>query len=148
MVAEVEVAKTLTDEIFTNLRGLGQRITKERELLILTLDETDKALTPYELHELASNKGEIGLTTTYRLLETLLKNGYVEVFLVNGELRYSLCRPTHHHHLVCTTCYRMQDFDQCDFGSIELRDFNSSSHRLEIFGTCSTCTLNKIRISN
>lgn len=130
----------LSQQIRIRLRELGQRFTKERESLLIALLETDKALTPYELHALASLRGEVGLTTTYRLLESLLKNHFVEVILVDGELRYGLCLPTHHHHLVCTSCFRLREFDQCNFRSLELSDFAPSGHRLEIFGICSDCS--------
>ncbi len=137
--------QTVPEHIYQSLREAGQRITKEREALITTLFESDKALTPYELHNMSSKHAEVGLTTTYRLLETLLKNNFVEVFLVQGELRYGLCKPSHHHHLVCTTCFKMRDFDQCDFNTLKIVDFASSGHRLEIFGTCSDCSNSAVR---
>jgi Fur family ferric uptake transcriptional regulator len=49
-----------------------------------------------------------------------------------------------HHHLVCSQCGKIVDFDQCAADSMERElearfDFRIRSHLLEFYGTCAAC---------
>ncbi|MDA8263417.1 MAG: Fur family transcriptional regulator [Actinomycetota bacterium] len=129
----------IKDEIRSLLHEAGQRFTPEREALVDTLFESHRAVTPQELYEAAQARAQVGLTTAYRILETLTRIGYCQVILLDGELRYSLCRPTHHHHLVCTECKRVQEFAACSLEGADIGGFTPTSHRVEIFGICENC---------
>ncbi|MDA8207563.1 MAG: Fur family transcriptional regulator [Actinomycetota bacterium] len=129
----------IKDEIRSRLHQAGQRFTPEREALVETLYDSHRAVTPQELYEAARTRAQVGLTTAYRILETLTRIGYCQVILLDGELRYSLCRPTHHHHLVCTECKRVEEFAACSLEGAAVGGFKSTSHRVEIFGICEAC---------
>ena len=129
----------LMEEIRARFHELGQRFTREREALLGVLLMSSKAWTPQELYDQTQADENVGLTTTYRTLETLTRIGFAQVFLIEGELRYRLCAPTHHHHLVCTTCKGIDEFRGCDLDLLDVGSFQATSHRIEIFGICKNC---------
>jgi len=86
---------------------------------------------------------EIGLTTVYRTLNLLTRIGLVLKFdFGDGRARYELSSGTkkekHHHHLVCTKCNRIIDYE--DFIDEEEELFKktekvlSEKHNFEING--------------
>ena len=129
----------LKSEVRLRFRQLGQRFTQEREALLAVLLATDRALTPQELYEAAQKSEPVGLTTAYRIIETLTRIGFVQVILINGELRYRLCSPTHHHHTVCTQCQKVEEIGECQLEGLDYGSFYPTSHRVEIFGLCEQC---------
>ena len=88
----------------------------------------------------------IGRATIFRTLDLLQSTGIVErIDLPDGEHAYVSCRPSHHHHVVCTTCGRSRDVGdlhlQLATEAIErATGFRIDGHRLELYGTCSDCT--------
>jgi Fur family ferric uptake transcriptional regulator len=87
----------------------------------------------------------VGLATVYRALQQLVDGGQVDVFRHDsGEAMYRLCRPVHHHHLVCNRCKRVEEIDACEVepwarGVAERRGFVISGHQADIFGICAEC---------
>jgi Fur family transcriptional regulator, ferric uptake regulator len=87
----------------------------------------------------------VGLATVYRTLQQLVDAGQVDVFRRDsGEAVYRLCRPIHHHHLLCVRCKRVEEIDACEVepwarAVAERRGFEISGHQADIFGTCAEC---------
>ncbi len=89
-----------------------------------------------------------GLTTIYRSLELLTRQGLVQaVSFGDQEKRYEVVEPgCHNHHLVCKSCKKSIKLRECLLTSLEetiKRDygFSVSEHLLELFGTCQSCEL-------
>ncbi len=116
------------------------RLTKEREQLLELFAQSSTMLTPAQLHEHAQAAGlKTGLTTVYRLLETLTKVGAATPFLVDGTIYYAFCGCDHHHHFVCLSCHRIVELhDACPTFHVP-EDFKVRSHRADLFGTCPDC---------
>jgi Fur family ferric uptake transcriptional regulator len=94
----------------------------------------------------ANRRGiRIGRATIFRTLDLLQSTGVVErIDLPDGDHAYVSCRPSHHHHVVCTTCGRSRDVGdlhlQLATEAIELATgFHIEGHRLELYGTCGEC---------
>jgi Fe2+ or Zn2+ uptake regulation protein len=122
------------------LHGQKFRLTSERQTLLELFSRSSRMLTPAQLHELAlEHDVKVGLTTVYRLLEVLTKTGISTPFLIEGVIYYAFCGCDHHHHLVCLSCHQVLDMHEtCP--SFEVPDnFQVDSHRLDLFGKCSTC---------
>ena len=134
----------LEGEIRSRFHEVGQRFTQEREALLEVLLNTQRALTPQELYEAVKLGQPVGLTTAYRIIETLTRLGFMQVILIGGELRYRLCAPTHHHHLVCTQCQNVEEFGGCDLEGLSVGSFRPTSHRIEMFGLCGKCQSGEI----
>ncbi len=82
--------------------------------------------------------------TVYRTMDFLLKNQVIDkVEFGEGKFRYEI-KKTHHHHLICTNCRRIEDV-KADFVSNledkirEKNGFLVKSHSLEFFGLCKNC---------
>ncbi len=87
----------------------------------------------------------IGRATVFRTLDLFLDGGIIErIDLPDGEHAYVACRPSHHHHVVCTRCGRSTDVDDGDLRSVtaaveRATGYAIEGHRLELFGCCPAC---------
>ncbi len=86
------------------------------------------------------------ITTVYRELALLQKEGFViEVQFGENKKLYELTPTDHHHHLVCLSCNDVQDIildndlDAAEHLINRTTRFKVTSHSLEFFGTCATC---------
>lgn len=117
--------------------------------IILKVMKSQELLSAHDIFSRmrAGNPKSPGLSTTYRSMEILLKEGFVQsVDLGDTQKLYELvCPGEHHHHLVCDGCGLQIHMEECaldDFRQtlVETYGFCVSLHRLEIFGTCENCT--------
>ena len=129
------------------LREHGLKATPRRVHLLSLLEKAKKPLSAQEYKD-AWKQENIDVVTVYRALEALAAAGIVRrVDLHHGHVDYELALDgKHHHHLVCTDCGVIEDFEECPIKSIEARALKSSSmfssfqdHSLELFGTCKAC---------
>jgi Fur family ferric uptake transcriptional regulator len=130
------------------LAAKGLRATRRRlEVLEELARERDDA-TAQGLWKRLRERGEstIGLATVYRTLTLLAGSGVVDVLTHHdGELCYRLCGTGHHHHLVCSSCHRVVEIEECGLDdwlekvSAE-HGFVPTGHRLELTGLCSACS--------
>ena len=123
-------------------------ITKRQEQLLDELMKCTDELTGQELHrKLHIGEKTMGLTTVYRNLQTLVKQGLIRSrHLPNGEVLYS---PVERdiHHLTCVSCGETTRIQGCPVKAIDIskkvsRDFELLFHTLEYFGLCKKCTNN------
>jgi Fur family ferric uptake transcriptional regulator len=104
-----------------------------------------RAIGAQELHRRLKDEGHsVGLTTVYRVLNDLARDGALETMSVNGETWYCACQEGHHHHLVCVLCGNSVDLDTDDVerwvADVSTRTgFTAVSHTLELRGICSSC---------
>ena len=100
-----------------SLEGKGYRLTASREVVINALRKTEEHLCAEDIYmEAHKSHPAIGLTTIYRTLELLTQMGITVKFdFGDGRARYELMdhfsRKAHHHHLICTSCKTIIDYD-------------------------------------
>lgn len=127
------------------LREAGLRPTRQRLSVLEFLRDRPDAVTAQELHaELRRGGQSIGLTTVYRTLTALADAGLLDVFTREGEQAFRRCGVTHHHHLVCETCNRVEELsaDEVEAWVHQAADrhgFKVTGHRADVFGICSDC---------
>jgi Fur family ferric uptake transcriptional regulator len=133
-------------ELAARLTQARVRPTKQRLLVVQTLAEEPHDATAQELHARLRKRGErIGLATVYRTLSLLAELRVVdELSHQAGESCYRLCSPGHHHHLVCTSCHRVEELQDCAIdawldSASRSRGFRPTSHTLEVSGVCADC---------
>ena len=121
-------------------------ITKRQEQLLDELMKCTDELTGQELHRKLHNGAKaMGLTTVYRNLQTLVKQGLIRSrHLPNGEVLYA---PVERdiHHLTCVSCGETTRIQGCPVKAIDIskkvsKDFELLFHTLEYFGLCKKCT--------
>ncbi len=92
----------------------------------------------------------IGLATVYRTLDLLKGLGLVNEEVFGEGHRHFEANPDHHHHLVCLSCGRIEEFgervlDQFQRSLEERFRFEVVDHCLEFYGYCSFCRSRKKR---
>lgn len=122
----------------------GIRNTAQRRAIVGLVEAWDGSFTVADLHERArALSPRLGLATTYRTVELLRRAGHLHPLHADGRPAYVRCRPSHHHHLVCTSCGGVEETELCAVPSdAELRrrhGFLPTTHELDIYGTCRKC---------
>jgi Fur family ferric uptake transcriptional regulator len=137
-------------------RQRGLRFTEPRKMILDVLSNTEQHLSAEDIfmkvHKIYPN---VGLTTVYRTLELLEQMAIISKFQFgDGRSRYELIqnpqKPGHHHHLVCTHCKQIIDYDDFVDEEIELigkveaalsnrHDFEINSHVIQFYGICGNC---------
>jgi len=143
------VAEDLQPLAAMRLRRAGQRLTTGRRLL---LEALGRAGRPVTTSELITDATKLPQSTTYRNLALFEQVGIVHRVTGSDEFaRYELAEEFtgHHHHLVCTLCGAVEDFEastEVEQGLAEAisrfetgTGFRAESHRLDLLGTCESC---------
>ena len=127
------------------MKAVKAKISKRQEQILEILKNCDDELTGQELHrELITGDKEMGLTTVYRNLQVLMKNGLIRSrHLPTGEVLYT---PVERdiHHLTCVQCGETSKIDGCPVKDLhEPKQVNNKFqllfHTLEFFGLCQNC---------
>jgi len=129
------------------LRKAGFRATPGKVALLELLQDEVKPLTVVEIQKKLRQKQDT--VTLYRSLEALTeKNLLARSELGHGHAHYELSvGKKHHHHLVCTSCERVEDFSDPSLETALIKAAKNAkafksinSHSLELFGLCARCS--------
>ena len=145
------VAEDLHQQVAARMAAIDQRYTRGRRQLVEALDSAPRPLTASEL---VATCPSLPQSTAYRNLAVLSQAGAVHrVAGTDDFVRYELDEDVtgrHHHHLVCRSCGSVEDFSapakleqsvSALMGAIGGdRGFRPESHRLDVVGTCATCS--------
>lgn len=125
-----------------------QRMTRQRIAILDDLNANADFRSAQQIHaDLAAKGQRIGLTTVYRSLQTLEREGLIDsVRADDGEVLFRRCRQErHHHHLVCRYCGNAVEIDLHQIEELigqaaSAHHYSHPTHLLEIYGTCPQCT--------
>lgn len=124
--------------------------TKAREAVLEYISRAKKPVSIQDIETTSTVKNlAIDQATLYRIIHILLDNHIVrQVDFHEGKFRYELATLPHHHHVVCTKCGKVKDISDCLDPKTKLSieketGFSISSHALEFFGLCSSCTISR-----
>ncbi|MEX1112302.1 MAG: Fur family transcriptional regulator [Candidatus Andersenbacteria bacterium] len=133
------------EQLKESLREHGLKVTPARMGVLRILMESQVPLSVQAIIEQMKSLA-IDQATVYRTLNTFETAGLVHVIdFQYGHGHYELASRPHHHHLVCRSCGRVEDVEDCRVLDIEKsvvskRGFASiEEHALEFFGTCKAC---------
>ena len=100
-----------------------RRNTWQKTAVLEQLSNTDEFVSAKELHQKISQSGKkLGLTTVYRALTEMVEQGMADSLSISdGEMRYRICTPEHHHHLICRVCGKTVEFDMPGFEELALQ---------------------------
>lgn len=131
----------------SNLKKVGLKVTTPRLKILQLLDTTpEHHLSAEDIYRMLIESGEeIGLATVYRVLTQFEEAGLVVRHnFESGQSVFELDHGTHHDHLVCVKCNRVEEFiDEI----IEKRQeeiaknagYTITDHSLNIYGICNKC---------
>ena len=135
-----------TVSVGTRLAAGGRRRTAQRVVVAEALAGAKRALSAQELYErIRTTHPTIGRATVYRALEQQVQDGMASRFEREGHVSaYIACDAEHHHHLVCTSCQRVEDVAEDVvapmLGAVGRRhDFSVDHAALDFYGLCSRC---------
>ena len=124
----------------------GRRRTNQRVIVAEALAGAKRALSAQELYErVRATHPSIGRATVYRALEAQVEDGMASRFEREGHISaYIACDAEHHHHLVCTSCQRVEDVAEDVvaplLGTVGRRhDFQVDHAALDFYGLCASC---------
>lgn len=128
------------------LREQGYRVTPARRAILQTLLGCAGHVSADELVSLVNRQApRVGRMTVYRTLDLLQRLGLIRaIYQGSGAAHFVLLHNGHHHHLVCSHCDAVVEFDDCLMHELEKRlgdryDFLVHGHVLEIVGLCPDC---------
>lgn len=128
------------------LRSNGFRLTAARKSIVAALVNTEGHVSADELVEVVHERSPgVGRMTVYRTLEVLTGLGLIRpVYQGSAAARYVLLADGHHHHMICSQCQRIIEFDQCSLADTlsslsTWSQFSVEGHLLEIYGRCLDC---------
>ena len=140
------------EDLRSRLQAKGCKMTEQRrEILQIFLDQPgEHHLSAEDVHSiLRNNRSEIGLATVYRSLELLGSMGILlNIEFGDGCTRYELnttAPDSHrHHHLICTNCHKVIEFDEDKLDELEAEiakksGFKILNHEVKFFGYCKEC---------
>jgi Fur family transcriptional regulator, ferric uptake regulator len=149
MAREPSSREELHDAVAARLRSADQRYTAGRRDLVELLAEAPR---PATIPEILQRAPALAQSSAYRNLVVLEECGVAHRVVTSDERsRYELAEDLmgHHHHLICTSCGRVDDF------TVSLRTernleaaleravagtgFRAAAHRLDVIGTCASC---------
>jgi Fe2+ or Zn2+ uptake regulation protein len=139
----------LHDAVAARLRSADQRYTAGRRRLVELLAEAPR---PETIPELLGRAPSLAQSSAYRNLVVLADAGVAHRVVTSDERsRYELAEDLmgHHHHLICTSCGRVDDFtvstrmerslEGALTRAIKGTGFRLATHRLDVIGTCAAC---------
>lgn len=135
--------------IRVRLVRLGQRYTPLREALVRVLAHAGRPLTVPEIVDAAP---DLPQSSAYRNITTLIDAGVVRrVVGTDDHGRFELTEELsgHHHHLVCSTCGKVEDLHPSNDLELVLESLANAAaaqqgyvlleHRLDLVGLCLRC---------
>lgn len=138
-------------DILKELRESGLKVTIPRlRILQLFQEGKGKHLSADDVYRfLLTEKIDVGLATIYRVLMQFAEAGILfRRHFESGHAVFELNEGTHHDHLVCTVCGKVDEFvdegiERRQHEIAAERGFVLHEHALSLYGTCAVCTRQK-----
>ncbi len=134
------------DQLRQALSTRGYKLTAPRRAVLDVVAGMCESLSPAEIYERARRRySRLGLVTVYRTLDILVEVGILRrIHLEDGCHSYALAQAAHGHHLICSKCKEVIEFDGCDLDGLfktvaRKTGFRIEGHWLELFGRCPKC---------
>lgn len=141
--------KDVSARVSTISSQLKDRGLKHSAVRDVVLEEFFRAGTHVSIEQLLervrARVPATGYSTVYRTLRLLVDSGYATARDFGGA--HTLFEPAdtrHHDHVVCLKCGAVREFEERQIEELQERvarrlGFRITSHRLELFGLCSSC---------
>lgn len=130
------------------LRDGGHKLTKARLTILNILEAHNGHLTSAQvLDETERVAPEIGRASVFRALDLFTQLSIIRPTYISDSTTptYVLLPNGHHHHIICTNCNQVIEFDECHLEPLarELErtlNVQLTGHLLEFYGLCAACS--------
>jgi Fur family ferric uptake transcriptional regulator len=146
VTCEKYMIATLKHDCKIELNDAELRATPARMAVMKLLETTE---TPVDvamiIDYLAEQHIKTDPATAFRIMHMFTEKGITKQISFNeGKFRYELANKADHHHLICTSCGKVEDFSDCAIPDLEKdikrkKKFLVKAHSLEFFGLCEGC---------
>jgi len=127
-----------------DIKRAGLKVTLPRVKVLKILEASEaRHMTAEDVYRaLLEREEEIGLATVYRVLTQFVDAGLVERHhFEGGQATFELNRGTHHDHIVCQQCGRVEEFvdetiERHQYAIAGKHGFEIEDHSLIIYGRC------------
>lgn len=140
----IVIMSAITD-LAQQLKTAGYKLTRPRLAVIEVLETYGDHLSHNQiLIEGQKIYPQLSRATVYRTLELLVALKLVRPLYLNEPTQRFISGFGGHHHLVCTNCDAVIEFEQCNVEALarelaEEYNFQILSHLLEFQGLCKAC---------
>jgi len=132
------------------LRKAGYKLTDARLTVLQVLEQSRGHITSSDvLDAVNALNPSIGRASVFRTLDLFTQLGIIRPTYIETSQtpHYVFMHEGHHHHIICTNCNRVIEFDDCGLDKLakqleEELDVKISGHLLEFYALCSSCKLN------
>ncbi len=129
------------------LRAAGYKLTNARQTVLTAIQRLGGHVTSSQvLEEVAQADPTIGRASVFRTLDLFTRLAIIRPTFSESSLTpsYVLMPDGHHHHIVCISCQRVMEFDDCNLetmtAELERRlNVRIHGHLLEFYAVCSAC---------
>lgn len=133
----------------SRLRDAGYKLTHARLTVLDVIQNLGGHCTSAEVLDAVATLDEsIGRASVFRTLDLLTQLGIVRPTYVDTSMtpQYVMMPDGHHHHIICTNCKQIFEFDDCGLSGLakQLEDkFNLeiTGHLLEFYAKCKDCAV-------
>lgn len=130
-----------------SLTTYGLKNTSQRKALYELLQKQNQPVKAEDLYKELQNKNiAISLSTIYRILDAFLEKGIVSKTTIDndGVIYYEVPSSKHFHHLICLSCHKIVNFENCPVHDFEdelanKTNFAIAYHQLDVYGYCPEC---------
>lgn len=130
------------------LRDAGYKLTTARLTVLHVLEQENGHLTSTDiLDRVNALNPDIGRASVFRALDLFTKLWIIRPTFIDSSMTpaYVLLPGGHHHHIICTNCNRIIEFDDCGLGTLtkqleEQMHVQLMGHLLEFYGLCESCS--------
>ena len=128
------------------LQEASLKATPARLAVMKFLEKSDQPVDANMILDYLRQKDvDVDPATVFRMMNIFHKKGITQqIQLQEGKSRYELSTKSHHHHLVCTNCGKIEEVEgdflkKMEEDVFKSKKFKVQSHSLEFFGLCSNC---------
>lgn len=128
---------------YKKVLGAGFKRTPQRLAILDYLDGNTAHPSAEDIYQAVSKKYQsMSFATVYNTLNTLTRAGAVRELTIDPERRRYDPDTSHHHHLICITCWKIFDVPEeisVDLPKTMTKDFTVLGNHVEFYGHCSLC---------
>lgn len=130
-----------------DLKSAGLKVTLPRLKILSILENSDNHhMSAEDIYRALLLQGEeVGVATVYRVLTQFEKAGMVnKLNFDNGQSVFELSNVSHHDHLLCVKCGRIEEFvdleiEQRQHDIAQKCGYQLTDHCLHLYGLCRDC---------
>lgn len=129
------------------LRNAGYKLTHARLTVLNTIMGLGGHVTSSDVLDAVSVADEsVGRASVFRALDLFTQLGIIRPTYIESSMtpHYIIMPDGHHHHVICTNCNRVIEFDDCGLGDLTEQlenryNLQITGHLLEFYAQCDDC---------